>query len=221
MREVSTQEPAAFDSIEDIVADIRDGRMVIILDDENRENEGDLVIAANKVRPEDINFMARYGRGLICLTLSQTRCRRLRLPLMVQRPDGRQGGNFTVSIDAADGVTSGISVHDRATTVRAATAADAIPRDLCRPGHVFPLMADPGGVLSRAGHTEAGCDLAQLAGLEPAAVIVEILNEDGSMARRSQLQQFATRHQLRIGSIADLIGYRLENEQPVQRLSVT
>ncbi|HPB74653.1 MAG TPA: 3,4-dihydroxy-2-butanone-4-phosphate synthase, partial [Chromatiaceae bacterium] len=176
---------------EEIIADLREGRMVVIMDDEDRENEGDLLLAADKVTPEAINFMAKYGRGLICLTLTKERCQRLRLPLMVLENQAPHSTAFTLSIEAATGVTTGISAADRATTVRAAVAADAQPRDLVHPGHIFPLMAEPGGVLVRAGHTEAGCDLARLAGLEPAAVIVEILNEDGSMARRSDLEVFA------------------------------
>ncbi len=192
--------------------------MVIIVDDEDRENEGDLVMAASKVRPEDVNYMARYGRGLICLTLTRERCRQLRLPLMVSDTDERQATNFTISIEAVEGVTTGISAHDRARTIRAAVAPDARPEDLRQPGHVFPLMAQPGGVLNRAGHTEAGCDLARLAGLEQAAVIVEILNEDGTMARRPQLELFAREHGLKIGSIADLIRYRLQKEVSVERI---
>jgi 3,4-dihydroxy 2-butanone 4-phosphate synthase / GTP cyclohydrolase II len=207
------------DSIEDIVADIAAGRMVIMMDDETRENEGDLVMAASHVRAEDINFMARYGRGLICLTLTRERCRQLRLPLMVRETDVHQTTNFTVSIEAAEGITTGISAHDRARTVQAAVAEHARPEDLRQPGHIFPLMAQPGGVLTRAGHTEAGCDLARLAGLGPAAVIVEILNDDGTMARRPQLEVFARRHGLRIGTIADLIRYRLEKEESVERIS--
>ncbi len=206
-------------SIEEIIDDIRQGRMVIIMDDEARENEGDLVMAATWVRPEDINFMARYGRGLICLTLTAERCRQLNLPLMVRDNNEKHGTNFTLSIEAAQGVTTGISAADRAMTVRAAVAPDAAPEDLVRPGHVFPLMAQPGGVLTRAGHTEAGCDLARLAGFEPAAVIVEVLKEDGSMARRPDLESFAARHNLKIGTIADLIKYRLENENSVVRVA--
>ncbi len=205
--------------IEDIIEDIRQGRMVIIMDDEARENEGDLVMAATWVRPEDINFMARFGRGLICLTLTAERCRQLDLPLMVRDNNEKHGTNFTLSIEAARGVTTGISAADRAMTVRAAVADDARPEDLVRPGHIFPLMAQPGGVLTRAGHTEAGCDLARLAGFEPAAVIVEILNEDGSMARRPDLERFAQEHGLKIGTIADLIRYRLENEESVGRVA--
>ena len=207
------------DSIEDIINDLRDGRMVVMMDDEDRENEGDLIMAAAKVRPEDINFMARFGRGLICLTLSRGRCEQLRLPLMVSDTDRRQTTNFTLSIEAAEGVTTGISAHDRARTVRAAVAPHARPEDLRQPGHIFPLMAQPGGVLNRAGHTEAGCDLARLSGLESAAVIVEILNEDGTMARRPDLERFAQTHGLRIGTIADLIHYRLEKEESVERIS--
>jgi 3,4-dihydroxy 2-butanone 4-phosphate synthase / GTP cyclohydrolase II len=209
----------AFSSVPDIVEDIRQGRMVIIVDDEDRENEGDLLMAAAKVRPEDINFMARFGRGLICMTLTRARCQQLRLPLMVSDTDREKSTNFTVSIEAAEGVTTGISAHDRARTVRVAVAPDASPEDLRQPGHVFPLMAQPGGVLTRAGHTEAGCDLARLAGLEPAAVIVEILNEDGTMARRPELEAFARQHGLRIGTIADLIRYRLQHEESVERIA--
>jgi 3,4-dihydroxy 2-butanone 4-phosphate synthase/GTP cyclohydrolase II len=206
------------DSVEDIVAAIRAGEMVVMLDDEDRENEGDLIMAASKVRPEDVNFMARYGRGLICLTLTRHRCEQLRLPLMVSNTDARKTTNFTISIEAAEGVTTGISAHDRARTVRAAVAPDAHPEDLRQPGHIFPLMAQPGGVLTRAGHTEAGCDLARLAGLEPAAVIVEILNDDGAMARRDDLLKFARRHHLKIGTIADLIEYRLATEESVEAI---
>ena len=194
--------------------------MVVMLDDEKRENEGNLMMVAAKVRSDDINFMARYGRGLICLTLSRGRCEQLRLPLMVGHTDRRHGTNFTVSIEAADGVTTGISAHDRARTIRAAVAPDARPEDLVQPGHIFPLMAQPGGVLTRAGHTEAGCDLTRLAGFEPAAVIVEILNEDGTMARRDELLAFAREHDLRIGTIADLISYRLAKEESVEEIKV-
>lgn len=206
-------------SIEEIVADIRAGKMVVMMDDQERENEGDLVMAAQLVRPQDINFMARYGRGLICLTLNRERCGQLRLPLMVSDTDVQQATNFTVSIEAAEGVTTGISAYDRAHTIRTAVRPDAGPTDLCQPGHIFPLMAQPGGVLTRAGHTEAGCDLTRLAGLEPAAAIVEILNEDGTMARRDDLQRFADQHELKIGTIADLIRYRLETENSVERIS--
>ncbi|BAU56330.2 3,4-dihydroxy-2-butanone 4-phosphate synthase [Halorhodospira halochloris] len=206
-----------FNSIEEIVEDLRQGRMAVILDDEDRENEGDLVMPASLVRPEDINFMARYGRGLICLTLTRERCEQLELPLMV-RPNGNEERftSFTVSIEAAEGVTTGISAADRARTVQAAVAPGAQPQDLVQPGHIFPLMAQPGGVLTRAGHTEAGCDLARLAGFEPAAVIVEILKEDGSMARRDDLMEFARLHGLKIGTVADLIAYRVRNERSVE-----
>ncbi|MEO8465444.1 MAG: bifunctional 3,4-dihydroxy-2-butanone-4-phosphate synthase/GTP cyclohydrolase II [Gammaproteobacteria bacterium] len=210
---------SGLDSIDDIVTAIGAGEMVVILDDEDRENEGDLIMAASKVQAEDVNFMARYGRGLICLTLTRQRCEQLRLPLMVSNTDVRRTTNFTVSIEAAEGVTTGISAHDRARTIQAAVAAQARPDDLRQPGHIFPLMAQPGGVLTRAGHTEAGCDLARLAGLEPAAVIVEILNDDGGMARRDDLLKFARRHKLKIGTIADLIEYRLRTEQSVEIIS--
>jgi len=209
----------SLNSIEDIIADMRAGKMVIIMDDEDRENEGDLVMAASRVRAEDINFMARHGRGLICLTLSQKRCEQLRLPLMVNDNNAAYSTNFTVSIEASKGVTTGISAGDRAVTVQAAVAADATPEDIVQPGHIFPIMAQAGGVLSRAGHTEAGCDLARLAGMEPASVIVEILNEDGSMARRPDLEKFAAEFDIKIGTIADLIRYRLENERSVERVS--
>jgi 3,4-dihydroxy 2-butanone 4-phosphate synthase/GTP cyclohydrolase II len=216
----NTRAPAggSFNSIDEILADLRLGRMVIIMDDEDRENEGDLLIPAECVRPEDINFMARYGRGLICLTLTRERCAQLRLPLMVHDNSHGQRTNFTVSIEAAEGVTTGISAHDRAHTVRTAVRREAQPEDLRQPGHIFPIMAQPGGVLTRAGHTEAGCDLARLAGFEPAAVIVEIMNDDGTMARRPQLEQFARRHELKIGTIADLIRHRLHNERSVERI---
>jgi 3,4-dihydroxy 2-butanone 4-phosphate synthase/GTP cyclohydrolase II len=209
----------ALDTVDEILADLRQGRMVIIMDDEDRENEGDLLMAASLVRPEDINFMARYGRGLICLTLTRERCQQLHLPLMVQDNATPFSTNFTVSIEAAQGVTTGISAYDRAHTVRTAVRPDAKPGDLVQPGHIFPLMAQPGGVLTRAGHTEAGCDLTRLAGLEPAAVIVEILNDDGGMARRPDLERFAERHGVKIGTIADLIRYRMQNEKTVERVA--
>jgi 3,4-dihydroxy 2-butanone 4-phosphate synthase / GTP cyclohydrolase II len=210
---------SALNSIDEILADLRRGRMVVIMDDEDRENEGDLLMAAECVQPQDINFMARYGRGLICLTLTRERCAQLRLPLMVSDTSRTQRTNFTVSIEAAEGVTTGISAHDRAHTVRTAVRRDAQPQDLRQPGHVFPVMAQPGGVLTRAGHTEAGCDLARLAGFESAAVIVEIMNDDGTMARRPQLEQFAKLHQLKIGTIAELIRHRLGTERSVERIS--
>lgn len=206
-------------SIDEILADLRAGRMVVVMDDEDRENEGDLIMGAEFARPEDVNFMARYARGLICLTLTRDRCRQLRLPLMVSDTNVDHATNFTVSIEAAEGVTTGISAHDRAQTIRAAVKREARPEDLRQPGHIFPLMAQPGGVLTRAGHTEAGCDMARLAGLEPAAVIVEILNDDGTMARRPDLEAFAKQHQLKIGTIADLIRYRLEKERSIERIA--
>jgi len=206
-------------SIEEIIADLRDGKMVIIMDDEDRENEGDLLMAAAFARPEDINFMAKYGRGLICLTLTRERCQQLRLPLMVNENNTPYTTNFTISIEAAEGVTTGISAADRALTIQTAVAKNAQPGDLVQPGHIFPLMAQAGGVLKRAGHTEAGCDLAHLAGVEPAAVIVEILNDDGSMARRPDLEVFAQQHQLKIGTISDLIHYRIRHENTLERIS--
>ena len=207
-----------FADIEDIIADVAAGKMVIMVDDEKRENEGDLIMAAEKVRPEDVNYMATHGRGLVCLTLSRERCKQLRLPLMVSDTDEHHATNFTISIEAAEGITTGISAHDRAKTIQAAVAADARPEHLRQPGHIFPVMAQPGGVLTRAGHTEAGCDLARLAGLEPAATIVEILNADGTMARRPDLEVFARERDIRIGTIADLIRYRLEKERNVERI---
>jgi 3,4-dihydroxy 2-butanone 4-phosphate synthase/GTP cyclohydrolase II len=209
----------ALNTTEELIEDIRQGKMVILMDDEDRENEGDLVIAAECVRPEDINFMARYGRGLICLTLTRERCRQLNLPLMVSDNNAQFSTNFTVSIEAAEGVTTGISAADRATTVLAAVKRDARPADVVQPGHIFPLMAQPGGVLNRAGHTEAGTDFARLGGFEPASVICEILKEDGSMARMPELLEFARQHELKIGTIADLINYRLANESTVQRVA--
>jgi 3,4-dihydroxy 2-butanone 4-phosphate synthase/GTP cyclohydrolase II len=205
--------------IEEILADIAAGRMVVIMDDEDRENEGDLIMAAQKVRPEDINFMARFGRGLICLTLTAERCRQLRLPLMVSETHREHRTNFTLSIEAAEGVTTGISAHDRAHTVLTAVQPDARPEQLRQPGHIFPVMAQPGGVLTRAGHTEAGCDLARLAGLDASSVIVEIMNDDGTMARRPDLESFAAQHQLKIGTIADLIRHRLRQERSIERIA--
>lgn len=209
----------AFSPIEDIVADMKAGKMAILMDDADRENEGDLILAAECVRHEDINFMAQYGRGLICLTLTRERCQQLALPLMVSANESPHRTNFTLSIEAAEGVTTGISAHDRAETVRTAVNPDAAPGDLVQPGHVFPIMAQPGGVLARAGHTEAGCDLARLAGMEPAAVIVEILNEDGTMARLPDLQAFSERNDIKLGTIADLIRYRIANEQTIVRVT--
>jgi 3,4-dihydroxy 2-butanone 4-phosphate synthase/GTP cyclohydrolase II len=209
---------SGFNTIDEILADFSAGKMAVLMDDEDRENEGDLIMAAECVRAEDVNFMARYGRGLICLTLTRDRCRQLRLPLMVSDTDSSHRTNFTLSIEAAEGVTTGISAHDRAHTVKTAVAPNAGPEDLRQPGHIFPLMAQPGGVLTRAGHTEAGCDLARLAGFSAAAMIVEILNEDGTMARRPDLERFARAHNLKIGTIADLIRYRLKNESSVERI---
>ncbi len=201
----------------DIIAEIKSGRMVILVDEEERENEGDLVMAAEFVTPEAVNFMARYGRGLICLTLTEARCRQLNLPLMVTQNRSQMGTNFTLSIEAARGVTTGISAADRATTVKAAVKRDAKPDDIVQPGHIFPLMAHTGGVLVRAGHTEAGCDLCALAGAEPAAVICEILKDDGEMARLPDLLAFAALHSLKVGTIADLIHYRSQTESLVER----
>ena len=204
-------------SIEEIIDDIRQGKMVILMDDEDRENEGDLIIAAERVRMEDINFMATNARGLICLTLEKERCEFLKLPLMVNKNDTPYNTNFTVSIEAATGVTTGISAADRARTIQVAVSRDSDPGDIIQPGHIFPIMAQPGGVLRRAGHTEAGCDLARLAGYLPAAAIVEIMNEDGSMARREDLEVFAKKHGIKIGTIVDLIHYRIANEHTVTR----
>jgi 3,4-dihydroxy 2-butanone 4-phosphate synthase/GTP cyclohydrolase II len=206
-------------TIEELIEDYKQGKMVILMDDEDRENEGDLLVPAQTCSAEDINFMARYGRGLICLTLTKERCHQLHLPLMVRENTDQNGTNFTVSIEAAEGVTTGISAADRAVTVQTAVKPDAKPADIVTPGHIFPLMAQPGGVLTRAGHTEAGCDLARLAGFEPASVIVEIMNEDGTMARREDLEAYAQEHGLKIGTIADLIEYRLKNEKTIERVS--
>ncbi len=204
---------------EEIIEDIRQGKMVVIMDDEDRENEGDLLMASSAVTADDVNFMARYGRGLICITLTEQRCKQLNLPLMIHGTDLIESTNFTMSIEAAEGVTTGISAADRAVTIQAAVKADASSRDIVQPGHIFPLMAQPGGVLVRAGHTEAGCDLAALAGLESSSMIVEILNEDGTMARRPDLETFAQEHNLKIGTIEDLISYRLKNEKTVERIA--
>ncbi|MDO9359485.1 MAG: bifunctional 3,4-dihydroxy-2-butanone-4-phosphate synthase/GTP cyclohydrolase II [Polaromonas sp.] len=208
----------AISPVEDIVADMKAGRMVILVDEEDRENEGDLVLAADHVSAETINFMARYGRGLICLTLSRERCERLQLPPMVARNGTKMGTAFTVSIEAAEGVTTGISAADRARTVQAAVAPNAQVSDLVQPGHIFPLQAVDGGVLMRAGHTEAGCDLAVMAGCSPAAVICEIMKDDGTMARLPDLQAFAAEHGLKIGTIADLIEHRSRHESLVEKI---
>ena len=201
----------------EIVADLRAGKMVILVDEEDRENEGDLVLAADHVSAEAVNFMAKHGRGLICLTLTREHCQQLNLPLMVRDNGTSMGTNFTVSIEAATGVTTGISAADRALTIKTAVAKNAKPSDLVQPGHIFPLMAQPGGVLIRSGHTEAGCDLAAMAGCSPSAVICEIMKDDGSMARLPDLLEFAKEHQLKIGSIADLIQYRSQHESIVLR----
>jgi 3,4-dihydroxy 2-butanone 4-phosphate synthase/GTP cyclohydrolase II len=209
--------PNTLATTKEIVAELRAGKMVVLVDEEDRENEGDLVLAADHVTPEAVNFMAKYGRGLICLTLTRERCQQLNLPLMVRDNGTAMGTNFTVSIEAASGVTTGISAADRAHTIKTAVAVNAKPNDLVQPGHIFPLMAQPGGVLIRSGHTEAGCDLAAMAGCSPTAVICEIMKDDGSMARLPDLLEFAREHQLKIGSIAALIEYRSQNESIVVR----
>ena len=209
----------AISPISEIISDLKSGRMVILVDEEDRENEGDLLMAADFVTPDAINFMARHGRGLVCLTLTEDRCRQLNLPLMVANNRSPLGTNFTVSIEAAEGVSTGISAADRARTVQAAIRADASPGDIVQPGHIFPLMAQEGGVLIRAGHTEAGCDLARLAGVTPATVICEILKDDGEMARLPDLEEFAARHKLKIGTIADLIHYRSRTESLITRVT--
>ncbi|MBA3593842.1 MAG: bifunctional 3,4-dihydroxy-2-butanone-4-phosphate synthase/GTP cyclohydrolase II [Pseudomonadota bacterium] len=208
----------AISPVEDIVADMRAGRMVILVDEEDRENEGDLVLAADHVSAEAINFMARYGRGLICLTLTRERCERLQLPPMATRNGTKHSTAFTVSIEAAEGVTTGISAADRARTVQAAVARDAQVSDLVQPGHIFPLQAVDGGVLMRAGHTEAGCDLAGMAGCSPSAVICEIMKDDGTMARLPDLQVFAAEHGLKIGTIADLIEHRSRHDSLIEKI---
>jgi 3,4-dihydroxy 2-butanone 4-phosphate synthase/GTP cyclohydrolase II len=218
MNAPETLAPVAISPVADIVADMRAGRMVILVDEEDRENEGDLVLAADHVTPETINFMARFGRGLICLTLTKERCERLQLPPMVPRNGTKMGTAFTISIEAAEGVTTGISAADRARTVQVAVAPNATATDLVQPGHIFPLQAVEGGVLMRAGHTEAGCDLAAMAGCSPSAVICEIMKDDGTMARLPDLQVFAAEHGLKIGTIADLIEHRSRTESLVQKL---
>ena len=209
----------ALNTTEEIIQDIRLGKMVILMDDEDRENEGDIVMAAECVTAEHINFMARYACGLICMPMTRERCERLRLPLMVQRNASGFGTKFTVSIEAAHGVTTGISAADRAHTVRTAAARSAKAEDIVQPGHIFPLMAEPGGVLVRAGHTEAACDLARLAGFDASGVICEIMNTDGTMARRPELEKFAQEHGIKIGTIADLIHYRVVNESSIEKIS--
>ncbi|AMR68447.1 bifunctional 3,4-dihydroxy-2-butanone-4-phosphate synthase/GTP cyclohydrolase II [Aquipseudomonas alcaligenes] len=209
----------ALNTAEELIEDIRAGKMVILMDDEDRENEGDIIIASECVTAEHINFMARFARGLICMPMTRERCELLRLPLMAPRNGSGFGTKFTVSIEAAEGVTTGISAADRAHTVQAAVAKSAVADDIVSPGHIFPLMAQPGGVLARAGHTEAACDLARMAGFEPSGVICEIMNDDGTMARRPELEVFAAEHNLKIGTIADLIHYRLIHERTVERVS--
>ena len=204
---------------EEIIEDLKNGKLVILVDDEDRENEGDLVLAAEFTSASHINFMSKYGRGLICLTLTEERCKKLKLPLMVQENEGKLGTNFTVSIDAKKGVTTGISASDRAKTIMAAISKNADHKSIVRPGHIFPLIAHPGGVLYRAGHTEAGCDFAELANLEPASVICEILSEDGNMARLPELTKFAKEHQIKIGTIADLIEFRSRKEKLIKKIS--
>jgi 3,4-dihydroxy 2-butanone 4-phosphate synthase/GTP cyclohydrolase II len=204
---------------QEIVEELRAGRMVILVDEEDRENEGDLVLAADFVTPEAINFMAKFGRGLICLTLTEERCEQLNLAMMTSRNGTAYGTNFTVSIEAAEGVTTGISAADRAKTVQVAVAKNTNANDIVQPGHIFPLKAQKGGVLMRAGHTEAGCDFAELAGLTPAAVICEIMKDDGTMARLPDLLEFAKEHNLKIGTIADLIHYRSQTESLVERVA--
>ena len=206
--------------IPELIAELAAGRMVILVDEEDRENEGDLILASDHVTPEAINFMAKYGRGLICLTLTRDRCERLQLPPMAVRNGTKHGTAFTVSIEAVEGVTTGISAADRARTVQAAVARDAKATDLVQPGHIFPLQAQDGGVLMRAGHTEAGCDLSGMAGLTPSAVICEIMNDDGTMARLPDLEVFAQEHGLKIGTIADLIQYRSRNESLIEKVGV-
>lgn len=206
-------------STQEIVAELRAGRMVVLVDEEDRENEGDLVLAADFVTPEAINFMAKYGRGLVCLTLTEERCAQLNLPMMASKNGSSFGTNFTVSIEAAEGVTTGISAADRAKTIQVAISKKAVPADIVQPGHIFPIRAQKGGVLMRAGHTEAGCDFAELAGLTPAAVICEIMKDDGTMARLPDLIEFAQLHGLKIGTIADLIHYRSQNESIIERVA--
>ena len=209
----------ALNTAEELIEDIRAGKMVILMDDEDRENEGDIIVASECVTAEHINFMARFARGLICMPMTRERCETLQLPLMTPRNGSGFGTKFTVSIEAAEGVTTGISAADRARTVQAAVAKDAVADDIVSPGHIFPLMAQPGGVLARAGHTEAACDLARMAGHEPSGVICEIMNDDGTMARRPELELFAEQHGLKIGTIADLIHYRMIHERTVERVS--
>ena len=206
-----------FNTVEELINDIAEGKMVILLDDEDRENEGDLVCAAELVSPDIVNFMASKGKGLICLTLTSDKCAHLDLPMMTEKNKANHGTAFTVSIEAASGITTGISAADRSHTIKTAVAKNSKSNDIVQPGHIFPLKAMDGGVLNRAGHTEAACDLSKLAGLEPAGVICEIMNDDGTMARRDDLMQFAQEHKLKIGSIADLIQYRAVKEKSVKK----
>src|SRR5881394_1380558 len=213
------REAVAISPVTEIIADIRAGRIVVLVDDEDRENEGDLVFAAEFVGADKINFLAKHGRGLVCMPITEAHAARLGLRPMVEQNRSRHGTNFTVSIEAAEGISTGISAQDRALTIKVAAAADAKPEDIVQPGHVFPLVAQPGGVLVRAGHTEACCDLARLAGRSPAAVLCEIMRDDGSMARLPDLLEFAAEHKLKIGTIADLIEYRSRSESLVKRIS--
>jgi 3,4-dihydroxy 2-butanone 4-phosphate synthase/GTP cyclohydrolase II len=215
----SEENRMSISSTQEIVAELRAGRMVILVDEEDRENEGDLVLAADFVTPEAINFMIKHARGLVCLTLTEERCKLLKLPMMTTSNGTSFGTNFTVSIEAAEGVTTGISAADRARTIQVAVAKETTPMDIVQPGHIFPLKAQPGGVLMRAGHTEAGCDLTAMAGLTPASVICEIMKDDGTMARLPDLLEFAKEHNLKIGTIADLIHYRSANECLVERVA--
>ena len=217
--EPSPGDSAAISPTSELVEEIRNGRIVVLIDDEDRENEGDLLFAADFVTPEKINFLAKYGRGLICMPITAEHAQRLQLGPMAGRNGTVHGTNFTVAIEAAEGVSTGISAADRAHTIRVASRPDAVPADIVQPGHVFPLVSQPGGVLVRAGHTEACCDLARLAGLTPAAVLCEIMNEDGTMARLPDLIRFARQHQLKLGTIADLIEYRAANESMIERLA--
>jgi 3,4-dihydroxy 2-butanone 4-phosphate synthase/GTP cyclohydrolase II len=205
---------------EELIEDLRQGKMIVLMDDEDRENEGDLIMVAELVTPEHINFMIKHARGLLCLPMSVEMCERLDLPMMVSHNKSKYSTPFTVSIEAAEGVSTGISAADRAHTILTAVNPNAKPSDVAQPGHIFPLMAQPGGVMSRAGHTEAACDLAKLAGYSPAGAIIEIINDDGSMARRPDLERFAEQHQLKIGTIADLIHYRTTKEKTVEPIAV-
>ncbi len=204
-------------AIEEIIEDIHLGKMVILMDDEDRENEGDIIVAADKITPEIVNFMVTEGRGLLCLTITERMAKQLDLPLMVKNNTEQFGTNFTVSIEAAKGVTTGISVHDRAVTIQTVVSPNVNPKDIVSPGHVFPVVAREGGVLVRPGHTEAGCDLARLAGLTHSCAIIEVLNPDGTMARRPDLEIFAQKYNIKLGTIADLIRYRL-NEESIEEL---